>query len=79
MGIMLKKNRSYSRLEIKTKIDISFSCQENLVTYGRVTRAVSRILNQLPFFCMPYFGRQGQCLGMKQTDDLRKLFWLTVQ
>ena len=35
-------------------------------------RAVSRIWIQLPFFSMPYFGRQGQCLRIKWPDNLRK-------
>ena len=35
---------------------------------------VSRILIQIPlfFFAIPYFGRQGQYLGMKRPDNLRK-------
>ena len=35
-------------------------------------RAISRILTQLVFFAMPYFGHQEQCLGMKQPDNLHK-------
>ena len=37
-----------------------------------ICSAVSRIWIQLPFFTMPYFGRQGECLGMKWADNLRK-------
>ena len=37
-----------------------------------ICSAIFRIWIQLPFFTMPYFGRQGECLGMKWADNLRK-------
>ena len=35
-------------------------------------RAISRIWIQLPFFSISYLRNQGQCLGMKLPDNLRK-------